>query len=607
MKKRSLTAMILLLILALSLAVPVQAAGAPGTDFLRVLGTNGTRTVGLRTFYGDYVQANGAVIQDNRYEFVYTDDGVNWISAGAVDGPLSLGCGWYDGAQFWACPFMSDMPTWRSADGIHWVSLTAEEQAAAPAASRGRAVANGLTFTLRGGRELWVTDGQDRSAELTGDFSHFLSGYDMADIQTWPVPEGIRVAVYSRYGYEVSAAHTYSGAELDARLAAAGPGSLQPDFLRVTGNGDILLGQAQLGTDGTENLRSSDGLSWQAVEGMPSGTLLPYNGKTFVVVSGEPAGIYASEDGLTWKSLEGTVFWPEREAVLADYTFLWTGTEYITCRTVEEPYGPHGVRGDWTSDWNTRVCFADEDFQLTSSYDFGANVTDVGFSGGEYYVKAGGTVWASPDGESWQALSLTDIPAAAETGTYRLDVTADQVYGFRWGSRVGAPLFTASQADLTPQLWEGRSVYAIELTDEGGNVRDIRVFTAEQMEALLPQELSVLVDGKPVAFPIPLYQERGCTMAPLRQLAGALGYTFSYDSFTGTAVCTRDGRTISVQAGSTLATVDGVTTDWLAVPAVLKGGYFCVPVRFFAEAAGAEVSWDGFSETFRLSTAASGG
>lgn len=83
------------------------------------------------------------------------------------------------------------------------------------------------------------------------------------------------------------------------------------------------------------------------------------------------------------------------------------------------------------------------------------------------------------------------------------------------------------------------------------------MFTAAQMAAKFLKELRVTVDGKPVTFPISLYQVKGCTMAPLRQMAQALGYTFDYDGSSGTAVCTRGTDTISVRAGNTQATVNG--------------------------------------------------
>ena len=55
--------------------------------------------------------------------------------------------------------------------------------------------------------------------------------------------------------------------------------------------------------------------------------------------------------------------------------------------------------------------------------------------------------------------------------------------------------------------------------------------------------------------------------------------------------------------GQHQATVNGKTTNWLAVPAELRGGIFCVPVRFFAEAAGADVTWDAAGQTVYLTTA----
>ena len=92
--------------------------------------------------------------------------------------------------------------------------------------------------------------------------------------------------------------------------------------------------------------------------------------------------------------------------------------------------------------------------------------------------------------------------------------------------------------------------------------------------------ISVSIDGVPVRFPAAPYQVKGCTMAPMRAMAEAMGYTFSYDTATGTAVCAKPGSAIEVSVDSTWATVNGKTTNWLAVPAELQGGIFCIPVRF---------------------------
>ena len=248
------------------------------------------------------------------------------------------------------------------------------------------------------------------------------------------------------------------------------------------------------------------------------------------------------------------------------------------------------------------MCFADGDFQLTGSCDFSVNVTGVGFQYGTYYVQAGGTVYSSTDRTHWAATMLDAVPSAPEGAPYTLRVTGTQVEAAPAGSSQFVPLFTAPYEGLQASLRWGENVYAVELADQEGRPAEIRVFTAAQMAARFPKELRVAVDGAPVAFPISLYQVKGCTMAPLRPLAQALGYTFAYDGASGTAVCTRPGQTVSVQVGSTVATLDGAATNWLAVPAELHGGILCVPVRFFAEAAQAGVTWDAAEQSFHITT-----
>ena len=136
------------------------------------------------------------------------------------------------------------------------------------------------------------------------------------------------------------------------------------------------------------------------------------------------------------------------------------------------------------------------------------------------------------------------------------------------------------------------------------DVTDAYTYSTQELDRLLgkttaaPTGARVIVNGTPVQFPIPLYQVKGCTMAPLRALSAAMGYEFSYQN--GTAVCTRGNSSITVSVDSTWATVNGETTNWLAVPAQLHGGIFCVPVRFFAEAAGAQVVWDASGQVFWL-------
>ena len=96
---------------------------------------------------------------------------------------------------------------------------------------------------------------------------------------------------------------------------------------------------------------------------------------------------------------------------------------------------------------------------------------------------------------------------------------------------------------------------------------------------------------------MPFYQVSGCTMAPMRTLAEALGLSFSYDAAAETASCSGEGVEISVKLGSTTAVENGVERTHLGVPAQMVKGRFCVPVRFMAEAAGLESGWDAYTST----------
>lgn len=261
--------------------------------------------------------------------------------------------------------------------------------------------------------------------------------------------------------------------------------------------------------------------------------------------------VHLSADGVHWRSLEsGDLPWLDGGSVSlpqVDYTFVWTGSGYIMCQKVVSRGGMFGSSAGESSPRNSLVTLLDQDLQVVWEHDFGQQVTGVGYQGNICYAQtADGVVYVSGEGSVWKDSGLTAIPAAALPAQH--------------------PLPTGGGT-----------------TGGTGTIR-------------------VTLDGVPIAFPIPLYQVSGCTMAPLRQLAGAFGYTFSYDGSTGTAVCTKGDATISVREGSTMATVNGVSTDWLAVPAQLHGGIFCVPVRFFAEAAGADTAWDGDSLTFTLTT-----
>lgn len=231
---RRFASTLLALVLALSLAIPALAAEPrAGDTFIRVLGSNGTVTAGLRTTYGELKRANGAVYRDDRYDFVYTLDGANWQSAGPADHALWYGC--YDGTQFLAWGAYDTRAVFRSADGRSWEEISADQQVSYPASPTEQVQLGDYRFQLDGESRVWVYDATGRSAELTAFDAFRAKGYLPAYLQAYPVSGGIRVVAYSRYGYSTCYEYTYTAQALNNLLGASA--ALPGGQITVTLNG----------------------------------------------------------------------------------------------------------------------------------------------------------------------------------------------------------------------------------------------------------------------------------------------------------------------------------------------------------------------------------
>ena len=113
-------------------------------------------------------------------------------------------------------------------------------------------------------------------------------------------------------------------------------------------------------------------------------------------------------------------------------------------------------------------------------------------------------------------------------------------------------------------------------------------------------QVGVMVDGTYVQFPDAVPEVvNGRTMVPCRQVLEAFGGTVTYEN--GEAVCRLEGVTMRFQDGrdtALLTLADGTeTTVQMDVPCYYKNGRTYIPVRFFAEALGCDVLWDGTYDT----------
>lgn len=93
------------------------------------------------------------------------------------------------------------------------------------------------------------------------------------------------------------------------------------------------------------------------------------------------------------------------------------------------------------------------------------------------------------------------------------------------------------------------------------------------------------------------YMVDDTTLVPLRVISEGLGADVNWDESDNTITVEKDGNVISLQIGSTAATING-TSYTLPAAAEIKDDTAMVPIRFISEAFNANVVWD--KETMKV-------
>jgi hypothetical protein len=120
-------------------------------------------------------------------------------------------------------------------------------------------------------------------------------------------------------------------------------------------------------------------------------------------------------------------------------------------------------------------------------------------------------------------------------------------------------------------------------------------------------QIQVEVNERPVKFgEVGAVREAGRVLIPLRAVGEELGATIRWNAALRTVFGERGERRFELPVGQRQAVLDGrpVTLD---VPAQMIRGTTMVPLRFVAEALGAEVAWDGAGSRVLVTTSGSGG
>ena len=106
----------------------------------------------------------------------------------------------------------------------------------------------------------------------------------------------------------------------------------------------------------------------------------------------------------------------------------------------------------------------------------------------------------------------------------------------------------------------------------------------------------VMLDGQQLSFDVAPTIENGRTLVPLRAIFEALGANVSWDATTQTIAATKGNIQVKLQIGVQTAYKNGSSIN-LDVPANITNGRTLVPLRFVSEALGADVKWDGNTQT----------
>jgi hypothetical protein len=101
----------------------------------------------------------------------------------------------------------------------------------------------------------------------------------------------------------------------------------------------------------------------------------------------------------------------------------------------------------------------------------------------------------------------------------------------------------------------------------------------------------IILNGKELNFVIYPYNEDGVTMVPMRPIFEALGARVTWIDSSKTVIAQKGDTLVKLTIDDYTAYINGVETPLISTPTI-KLGTTMVPLRFVAEALGADVNWD---------------
>ncbi|WP_338013820.1 copper amine oxidase N-terminal domain-containing protein [Desulforamulus profundi] len=116
-------------------------------------------------------------------------------------------------------------------------------------------------------------------------------------------------------------------------------------------------------------------------------------------------------------------------------------------------------------------------------------------------------------------------------------------------------------------------------------------------------EITVSIDGLPVAFDVKPVMDKNRTLVPFRALAEALNVRVAWNQKTQTIVGADGKNTVSLKIGSKTAFRNGAPIP-LDVPPKVLNGRTLIPLRFFSEAFACQVAWSPAENRIKITSPA---
>lgn len=171
--------------------------------------------------------------------------------------------------------------------------------------------------------------------------------------------------------------------------------------------------------------------------------------------------------------------------------------------------------------------------------------------------------------------------------------------------RGGEGQIQASSAKITPRLPDEKRelgyIFRVEVKNNKAYRRYDYIYRWASGPLPGEDEIKVYIDRQIIPFDVPPMIMNSRTMLPVRAILEALGAEVTWDGTTQTITATKDETVIVMVIGSKEATVNGVLTLIDAPPVIIESRTL-VPARFLAESMNATVTWNGESRVVEILT-----